>query len=126
MITKSFLSTFCKINQRKHYFHGHPLRASAFTIPPFSIVDPKGENHGGYEYKIAKTVADSVGLHMEVKSPADGKMWGSSMPVNGKYEGTIRVGQMMFIFVISNSTYMFCYDKISSILLADLNNECMK
>ncbi len=74
-------------------FSGQTFRASAFTFPPYSVIDFEGNNFGGIEYNIANEAAKSLNMVMKVHNPADGYSWGFEK-ADGDWTGVI--GDLQF------------------------------
>ena len=85
---------------KKIDFHGQPFRASAFTFPPFSILDREknGTKHKGFEYMIAKTASKAIGLEMKISMPADGEKWGYSRPTKASNRNHTGINK----FIVAN------------------------
>ena len=68
-------------------FDGMVIRASAFTFPPYSIVDTETGNHEGFEYLIAAELAQSLNMKLLVQLPPNGEWWGRRIPGTRNYSG---------------------------------------
>lgn len=75
-------------------FKGVSIKSVAFHNPPFSSLNFKTGQHSGYEYRIAKGLADSIGLTITIFTPTDGERWGfEKPPKSGKFSGLL--GEIM-------------------------------
>ena len=72
-------------------FGGRELRAVAFYFYPYSIPDYESgaEEHGGIEYNIASTIAESLNFRLVLRAPSTGGQWGYEEPKgSGNYTGS--------------------------------------
>ncbi|TRY75098.1 hypothetical protein TCAL_00607 [Tigriopus californicus] len=75
-------------------FDGVSIKSVAFHNPPFSRLNFKTGEHGGYEYRIAKGLVDAIGLKLTIFTPTDGERWGFEVPPkSGNFSGLL--GEIM-------------------------------
>ncbi len=78
-------------------FHGSNFPAVAFPYKPYSMPDYSDPSkHSGYEYEIAKVLADSLNLALVIAPPSSGFMWGSENKETGNFTGKALFTQVKF------------------------------